>query len=115
MKAKKKVVERPEATERVLKERRQSCPPPNCASTTEGFRKMSCPNKFAFGANGEHERARDLVPPQTQRVLGAHSKIELITVMSLLFIDSIGNSAKKLSVFEPGNRPDLNAVSRRTK
>ena len=27
--------------------------------------------------------------------------------MSLLFIDSIGNSAKKLSVFEPGNHPDF--------
>ena len=35
---------------------------------------MSCPNKFAFGANGEHERARDLVPPQTQRVLGARKR-----------------------------------------
>ena len=68
MKAKKKVVERPEATERVLKERRggrdtKAARFPNCASTTEGFRKMSCPNKFAFGANGKHERARDLVPP----------------------------------------------------
>ena len=80
MKAKKKVVERPEATERVLKERRggqdtkaarlQIALPPLKASG-----KKSCPNKFAFGANGEHERARDLVPPQTQRVLGARSSL----------------------------------------
>merc|ERR1719460_2320623 len=75
MKTKKKVVERPEATERVLKERRQKLPASKSRFTTGGFRKMPCPNKFAFGAKGEHERARDLVPPQTQRVLGARSSL----------------------------------------
>ena len=31
----------------------------------------------------------------------------LITMMSLLFIDSIGNSAQKCFVFVPGNHPDF--------